>query len=268
MNKTFSVIFCTCDKYEDLWDNFFLLFNKYWPDFNGEILFNSEYKSYTNPLFNNHIKSVKHNGRMQWSDRLNDALKQATSDFVLIFLDDYFLHHKVDTQRFKITLQYLQQHPTIKSLSYLREPGLGKPVLDLPGFCERKHFALYKATAHVALYDKVYLQHLLRSGEDAWAFEVNATFRSWFNMSKHLCAQNNEHPIFPYDFSGWSLCMKGKYYRPVKEYFEKTEHLSFDERRETVDQIDTVSRNTILHKISKLKYPLKAFLSFFRKKPL
>ena len=52
MDKDVTMIFCTCDAYADLWENFFILFKKYWPDFDGEIIFNTESKSYSNEGLN------------------------------------------------------------------------------------------------------------------------------------------------------------------------------------------------------------------------
>ena len=147
------------------------------------------------------------------------------------------------------------------SVTYLREPGVSRPEKVLPGFFRRKQFSLYKMTAHITLYRKDYLRALLKKDESAWEFEVNGTIRSWFKRGIFLCPENNDGAVFPYDFAGWSLCVKGKYYGPVKRYFEDKEGLVFSEVRQTIEQLPTASGGKLS---KKLMYLTKGLLSVFR----
>lgn len=43
----YSILVNTCDKFEDCWNPFFKLFFLFWPDYNGVIYLNTEYKEYS-----------------------------------------------------------------------------------------------------------------------------------------------------------------------------------------------------------------------------
>ena len=95
MNTNVSVVFCTCDKYEDLWDNFFRLFKKYWPEFDGEIVFNTDTKRYAVDGLHIVYSETPHES-FAWSNMLAHCLKACTYDKVLIVLDDFYLKAPVD----------------------------------------------------------------------------------------------------------------------------------------------------------------------------
>lgn len=258
INDKVSMIFCTCDAYADLWENFFVLLKKYWPEFDGEIILNTESKvfQYEGYAISQPLNCGK---QLSWSERLSLSLRRAQNPYVLIMLEDFYLKAPVNHKRFIETLEYMKAHSDVASITYLREPGASRVQKELPGFCVRKQFCLYKLTAHITLYRKEYLLSLLKKGESAWEFEVNGTFRSWFRWGKTLCPPDNRSAIFPYDFG--SLILRGKYYGPVKRYFEKRENLVFLTNRETVETF-FVSTKASLSK--KLHYLIKGMLSFLK----
>ena len=90
-----SIIFCTCDAYADLWNGFFKLFRKYWPDFDGEIILNTERKAFQYEGLN--ISAPLNCGNdVSWSDRLAMSLDRASGEYVLIMLEDFYLKAPVD----------------------------------------------------------------------------------------------------------------------------------------------------------------------------
>lgn len=262
--KDVTIVFCSCDAYSDLWENFFKLLKKYWPEYDGEIILNTETKAFQYDGFR--ISSPLNCGDdVSWSDRLSLSLKRVQTPYILIFLDDFYLKNKVNHVEFLKTLGYMKTNQDIVSITYLKEPGGKKEVQDLEGFMDRAQFALYKMTAHITLYRTEYLQKILKNNESAWEFEVNGTIRSWLKKGKFLCPIDNLNAIFPYDFEGWSLCVKGKYYKPVKEYFEKQEKIHFLECRETVEYLPQGSGGSLK---KKFYYLGKGLLSMCKKRAL
>ena len=163
-NNNVSLIFCTCDAYADLWENFFLLLKKYWPEFDGEIILNTESKAFQYAGFS--ISQALNCGKeVSWSQRLAMALDRASNPYVLIILEDFYLKAPVDHDAFCRTLAYMQANPNVASVTYLREPGVSKPEPAFPGFFRRKQFSLYKMTAHITMYRKDYLRKLLKKTE-------------------------------------------------------------------------------------------------------
>lgn len=258
MHESVSMIFCSCDAYADLWENFFKLLKKYWPEFDGEIILNTESRSFQYEGFA--ISEPLHCGRdVSWSQRLAYALDRAKNPYVLIVLEDFFLKAPVDHEAFCRSLAFMQENPRVASVTYLREPGASKPEPALPGFFRRNQFSLYKMTAHITLYRKDYLRKLLKKAESAWEFEVNGTIRSWFKRGVFLCPENNERAVFPYDFG--SLILRGKYYGPVKRWFEEKERLTFSDCRQTLEQWPAGSSGSAQ---KKLMYLTKGLCSVFK----
>lgn len=263
MNKhDVTMVFCTCDAYADLWENFFKLLEKYWPEFDGDIILNTE----TTPFQykNMKISEPLHCGAdISWSDRLSLSLKRVKTPYVLIVLEDFYLKAPVDHTAFLETLEFMKNNPDVVSVTYLQEPGLKKPQPELPGFYKRKQFSLYKMTAHITLYRKDYLLSVLKKNETAWEFEVNGTIRSWFRKGGFLCPPNDSAAVFDYDFG--TLCIRGKYYGPVKHYFETKEQLTFSVCREIVDILETPTGSSFR---KKLYYLTKGMLSIFKRHAL
>ncbi len=108
---------------------------------------------------------------------------------------------------------------------------------------------------------------MLKHNESAWEFELNGSFRACFNLKKHIGPLNNSVAVFPYDFNGWSLCMKGKYFDEALEFFSSKEKLSFDTtKRGICSKSDfTHKPRNIVYRL--LKYGIKAMLSFLKSKP-
>lgn len=259
-----TILFCSCDAYSDLWDNFFMLLKKYWPEYDGEIIINTESKGFCYEGLR--ISSpLNCSSEVSWSDRLSLSLKRVKTPYVLIFLDDFYLKSPVRHKDFMKTLNYMKSHKDVASITYLKEPGGRESIPDLDGFVQRAKCALYKMTAHITLYKTEYLQSVLKHNESAWEFEVNGTIRSWLKTGMFLCPTNNEKAIFPYDFKGWSLCVKGKFYGPVKRYFEEQEGLKFYDERETIEVLPQGSGGSLT---KKLHYLGKGLLSIFKKRAL
>ena len=233
INNNVTMIFCTCDAYSDMWKDFFFLLKKYWPEFDGEIILNTETKAFqydgfsiTEPLYCTNDIS--------WSERLSRSLDRAKNPYVLIMLEDFYLNAPVDHSTFCKTLEHMKENPGVVSVTYLPEFGAYKPVKSLPGFFLRRQFSRYKITAHITLYRKDYLRALLKKTESAWEFELNGTIRSWFKRGAFLSPSNTDHAVFPYDRG--SLILKGKYYGVIKRHFEQAEGITFSNCRETIEE--------------------------------
>lgn len=253
-----TILFCSCDTYSDLWENFFMLLKKYWPEYDGEIILNTESKEFSYEGLS--ISSpLNCSPDVSWSDRLSLSLRRVNTPYVLIFLDDFYLKHQVDHARFMETLEFVKQNSQVASITYLKEPGGRKAVSGLDGFVWRDHYSLYKMTAHITLYKVQYLQKVLKRNESAWAFEVSGTIRSWFEKGRFLCPENNENAIFSYDFG--SLIIRGQYLKKVKEYFE-AEGCIFDHKRPTIEDWASQHQGGFF---VKCKYLISGLLSIFKK---
>ena len=254
----FCVIVSSCDKYVHLLNGFFHLFNKYWPEYQGDIFLNLENNRFYE--VNNRVHNVIGGNEKSWSQRLADTIKLTETDYVLLFLDDFYLKGKVNHQLFLETLHQMNSDSSIKSITYLNEPGGNRKASFSDDFLQRKHFSLYKVTMHISLWRKDELLKLLRNNENAWETEVKGTIRSWARRGKYLCTTKDAKPIFPYDYG--LLVVKGSYYTPTKEYFENVEHIRFDDSIKDTNEIP-VGKGSLYKKFI---YLFSGLLSIFNKK--
>lgn len=262
-NNKVSMVFCTCDAYSDLWDGFFKLFKKYWPEWDGEIIFNTDSLEYSCEGLD--IVNIPHQeGESKaWSDMLARALKMCRNDKILLVLDDFYFMNYVDNKKWLHTVEVMDQDLSIKSITYLYELGGYQSVSPIEGFWMRKHFSLYKITAHLTLYRRDYLLSILRQGESAWDFEINGTVRSWMKGGKFLCMEKGGQPIIPYD---GDFVRHGMFVEKNKRYFEEKEGIVFSDKRKSVESFNEnyTSKGKFLKKMS---YGLKALPSIFKQKP-
>lgn len=260
MNSRVSIVFCTCDSYSDLWDGFFRLFKKYWPEYDGEIIFNTDSIEYSYDGLN--IVNVPHyEGESKaWSDMFARAIKMCKYNNILLILEDFYFMDYVNNKSFEDTVNAMENNKNIVSITYFKEPGYVRNSLILPQFMERKQFSLYKMTAHITLYKKDFLLSILKKGESAWEFEINGTVRSWFRKGKFLCMKPGKKPIIPYEGDFVRL---GKFLRSPKEYFENVEGITFSDKRETIETL-TVNSNKVTKVIRIVINLFKALLSFFK----
>ena len=88
-----AMFMLSCDKYSDLWDDFFNLKERFWPDCPYNWYLVTESKCYKR----DGVTLIKCGKELDWAGRLRFALNSVDATYIGIFLDDSFLESKVDT---------------------------------------------------------------------------------------------------------------------------------------------------------------------------
>lgn len=263
MNNQFSIVFCTCDNYSDLWNNFFKLFTKYWPEYDGKIYLNTESKSFSFSGINV-INLPERSSSKAWSNMLYHVLQFVEEEYILIILDDLFFKSKVRVSALNEAIELMMADHSIKAITFHEEPGMLKPYKGSENFIVRKQFTKYKMNATITLFKKDFLNQILRDKESAWDFEVNASIRACFSRGKFLCKSPYVDPIFDYD--GGGVVRHGKYIKSVIEYFIEEEGLEFIGR-----EVVEAYRSTNISRICPLKlirYAISGLFSIFKQRPI
>ncbi|MBR4761445.1 MAG: hypothetical protein IK086_02260, partial [Clostridia bacterium] len=94
MDRKVAVLINSCDDYVDILDYFFYFLNNAW-DCPYKIYLNMETINYQNIS----LKKTFTFGKKPWSQRLIKCLKEINEDYVITFLDDFFLMDTVDQKR-------------------------------------------------------------------------------------------------------------------------------------------------------------------------
>lgn len=230
MQNDMSILVISCDKYSDLWDVFFLLFNKFWVNCPYEVYLGTNYKKYMGES----IASICIGEDLSWADNLKKMLSDIDTPYVLILLDDEFLDKRVDDAKIKIMLSYVKKH----NLDCLKLSG--RPVtyrridkdLDI-GIYEPG--SPYFITAHTAIWRKDSLKKLLRSGMSAWDFELKNS-RNSFNYNYRIYGVN--HKLI----SVRNGVVRGKFLKSSVDFLRK-ENVDIDvSKRGVVNDTNIISK--------------------------
>ena len=170
-HPSIAVIVISCDRYADLWRPFFFLFKRFWAD--------CPYKVY---LVTNHdlatfpgVITLQIGEDVSWSGNVRKALAFVEEEYVLMFLEDFFLCGRINRAliaRVEVWIEkerpdYVLLNPTEKSPEPFNSLVDHVPV-----------GALYRASTVLSLWKKETLLSLLKEGENAWDFELQGSERS------------------------------------------------------------------------------------------
>ena len=187
-----SVLILSCDRYRDLWPPVTTLFNRYWPDCPWPKYLASDMPP---PACEGFVPLGAGVTGLDWSSVLQRVLAQIPTSHVLLFLDDFFLTARADTdavhavwaemQRLHAGHVRLVPHPRL-----LRAvPGSGLLGEHVPGLP-------YRACLQAGFWRRCLLESLLRTGESPWQFEVAGSARSEATAERFLAAWHNPVPYF------------------------------------------------------------------------
>lgn len=223
-----TIIVNTCDKYEDAWNPFFRLMEIHWPESeNYKIILNTETKDYKCDFRN--VKTVC-SGNITWSKRLKNILETVDTDFILFFLEDFFLRSPVNQEIFEEAYNLILKNNDIGyiGLKYTPERVFkDKNFIPTERFFSRDLLATHcRITAMSVLWRKSWLLELLDEKENPWEFENNASIRSKQYHYKVLEINNINGdcpPVFDFEDKikyGYGIT-HGQWLPKNKELFEK-----------------------------------------------
>lgn len=229
MNKSNSdrckVLVFSCDKYQDTWDPFFFLMNKYWTDCPYEFILNTESKSYKKKYEN--IKITTYNlynsGEVvPYGKRTLDHLRRMDCKYVIITMDDFFVRSKVKTKEFekimnwmdndeKIASFCLVHHDDRHSCKYLRNE------IKYDNYSLRPRYCKHNYDFQISIWRRDTLIKTWKDYFTPWEWEGAANYRSFHDGYKYYDIDDDaEFPIDYIDYkkNEWSGIRKGKW---VKE---------------------------------------------------
>lgn len=221
LKSDLSVIVQTCDRYSDVWNGFYMLFNKYW----GNCPYPVFHVSETKCSGQEKIQTIL-TGELEWSGRLIAALDKVDSDFVLLLLEDYYLIKNVDERQIEHCISILKANPNAAYLRVFPVPG---PDADYPGFTDTGiilNSSAYSVSTQATIWRREALKSMLLGHETVWDFELKGSERIAHFTYDLLCLKINhsgkkaEHGDYPYTY----LCTavyKGKWMKEAIQLCEK-----------------------------------------------
>ncbi|MFM8453683.1 MAG: hypothetical protein ACKOAD_01640 [Gammaproteobacteria bacterium] len=194
-----SILVTSCDKYSELWDPFFQLLWKQWPELNNQdsgipIYLMSNSKKYTHPK----VQTINIVKETSWSSSMRQAVKEIKTDYVLVVLDDYFFT-KVDQKRLSDIFNSIKSRkiPYVQlTVPYYVQDRKVYEDEAVTGLKYKKQFEEWRTSLQAAIWRKDVLLHLLKEPETPWNFEIVGSARSEGMLEPFLVVENN----FPLEY--------------------------------------------------------------------
>lgn len=237
--SNYALLVNTCDNFEDCWEPFFKLFKEFWPDFDGTIYLNTEYKEYSYPGLD--IIAVqgcaKHNfpkgKRATWSQCLKWALELIKEDIVLYMQEDYFLKSEVKNAIVTNFVELIQKHQKIDCIHLTDQSVIANGPSEYSKLDDVVLKQRYRICCQAALWRKESLTYYIKPKESAWEFEEFGSKRAAkahhnFYVIDQSWVKLNEFEIIPYIFTG---IIGGRWKSEVVHLFKKWEiSIDFEKR--------------------------------------
>jgi hypothetical protein len=183
-----AILVLSCDKYADVWQPFFLFFEKYWGNCPFPVYLGTNEKQFT---FKN-VKQIFSHKKTTWSDELKTILEQIPEKYIVLILEDYFIYETVKNEDIKKIVEVMQLNnaaftklgafPSKYNELWPHKPLIGESTL---GVIEKG--SKYRLCLQTAIWDKDILLSLLEPKENPWEFEIQASKRSNQIENPFLC---------------------------------------------------------------------------------
>jgi hypothetical protein len=168
-----AVLVISCDNYSDMWNPFFQLFWKRWPDCPYPVFLGTNHKSvHLDRVVSNPIGTDR-----TWTENLHLMLDTIDSSRVLVFLEDFLMIREVDTDSIDRVVKLAEQN----DVGCLRLNPVPPPTRRLPGFPgigEIQRGDDWRVSTQVAVWDVELLRSLAWPGLSAWEFETIGSLAS------------------------------------------------------------------------------------------
>ncbi|HBM45764.1 MAG: hypothetical protein UT05_C0002G0078 [Parcubacteria group bacterium GW2011_GWF2_38_76] len=168
-----SVVVSSCDAFSDVWEAFFTLFFKYWPDCPFPIYLISETKKYPD----NRVTTLNIGEDKKWATNIKNALKRVNTKNIIYLQEDYLLESKVNTEKIINLIKILSD----SGAAYLKlcpSPAPYRKFGEYKDIGEIKKGSNYSISLQAAIWNKKIMEGLLIDGESGWDMEFKGSIRT------------------------------------------------------------------------------------------
>lgn len=166
MKGKLAILVISCDNYCDVWRPFFDLLSKFWPDCPFPLYLGTNEADFSYPG----VRVLKAGPDTSWADNTRKHLAQIDEEFVLTFLEDFFISRTVDTSAIESALALTIRDGIATYSLMLPKKGLTYEKESNIFYIDPR--AEYCINTSIAIRKKVVFCDFLKPGYSAWDFEV------------------------------------------------------------------------------------------------
>lgn len=183
IKNNISVLIGSCDKYEPIWKNFQLCFDKTWKHHTDNIFVteNKNVNNYTPTKF----QTVKSN-KKSWGERMLDGIASCQSKYIFFILDDYLFTYSYSENQL-VEYINLMNHFSIDRLQISPSSFQHyEKYNEVPTkFLKISQHSLYSISMQPSIWNKEYLESILLPTYSPWDFEIDGSSAINTNYKKH-----------------------------------------------------------------------------------
>lgn len=171
-DNSLAILVLSCDKYKDVWNDFFNLKEMFWPDCPYHCYLATDTVEYQREGVD-----VIHFGNIRtWSICAYKALSQIKESYVALFLEDAFIYKTIDTRIVAQNLKFCYEHHA--DFLTMERNRMRKTITPedqvVPHIWKIDKHQKYGIDTSAAIWNKQFLlDALMKHDCDAWQFEVN-----------------------------------------------------------------------------------------------
>lgn len=243
-----SILVLSCDAYADIWESFFTMLWRYWPDCPFPVYLGAGTRTYSDPR----VHSIAIGADLSWASSLDSMLDRIPTSHVMIVLEDVFLLERVDTEAvYRLIDAGLDNNVDCIRLSPLPplSPPPKTPAPGHPQFGVVEPGTPYRISAGVAVWRIEALRRYLKPGFNAWQFETIGTQLS--EEEPHVFWTPYDH-VLVYDHA----IEKGMW-RPEGIEIARREGLTVDLTTRKAMEVDELGESTRAAEEASRRYELK-----------
>ncbi|MBD5356168.1 MAG: hypothetical protein HDR88_04065 [Bacteroides sp.] len=240
----------SCDAYQDLWDDFFSLRDKYWADCPFKWYLVTE----TADFCHNNVTVIKCGDNLNWAGRLKHAIKSVDSHYYGIFLEDYFIYEKIQNEIIIDLIEIMEKH----GVTFLNTSDVFRNCI---GMKNKSYFRdnlilipnnkRYGVSTEAGIWQREYLLEKLGDSDySAWQFEVDRVNEA--KSEAGLGGFNLCDDRMPFHASIIPVVIQGKVYPPSRRFFNKQGY-TFKTQRENMS-LKQVLLYRLKVKAARIKY--------------
>ena len=229
MQDKLTILVNSCDGYSDLWDIFFKLLKKYWPDCNCRIILNTESKEYVyDGVEIDCFKFYKNGQKIPYGERILRHLNEISTEYTLMLMDDFFLRDYVNMEKIEQCLRWMDENEKIVAFHFTPLPDENNiPSLKYEGFEKRSDYADFKLCFLPAIWRTKKLLSYWRSHENPWHWEMIGNIRTVCNKEDEFYNICQKEPLIIDYGNSYDRCwgvVQGKWVKTnVETLFEENE---------------------------------------------
>jgi SAM-dependent methyltransferase len=186
-----AILIMSCKKFEQLWDPFFILFKRYWPDCPYKVYFCTDTGSYPG------VENIEIGKDLGWANNCKFALQKISADRIILMQEDFLLTSPVNTEQIRKFAEHAHTYD-IGCLRLAAVPGATAPWFATDELGVLQPFDDYRLSMQTAIWKRQLLNDLLVEGESPWQVEIEGTKRAALRPEIFLSTWEGSAMPIPY----------------------------------------------------------------------